>query len=285
MKTNFKASTLKSINVNDITLTYREVGDGREVPLVLLHHITAIVDDWDPYIVDELAKERKVIALNNAGVGSSGGTASDSIEAMAEIAIAFFDALGLKKVDLLGYSMGGFVAQIIASRRPELVRKMILADTGAAGGDGIDKIWDILQEAFAYAEKEAKHPKQKLFFKSSKESQQAGEEFLTRLQAPFSQADQPINNESIQAQVKAFITWGKSPDNYTKNIQTPSLIVTGDADEMIPVSNAFELSRKLKNSYLAVYPDGGHGAIFQYKELFTKQANDFLKQKQESAIL
>lgn len=133
MKANFKSSQLKSVTVQGEKIVYHEVGDDAGVPLILLHHITAIIDDWDPYLIDELAKERKVITFDNKGVGASSGSTPDSIGAMAEVAIDFIDKLGFTKVDLLGYSMGGFIAQIISSRRPELVRKLILADTGAAG--------------------------------------------------------------------------------------------------------------------------------------------------------
>ncbi|QNR84851.1 alpha/beta hydrolase [Pedobacter riviphilus] len=276
MKANFKSSQLKSVNVQGEKIFYREVGEATAVPIVLLHHITAVIDDWDPYIIDELAKERKVIAFDNKGVGASSGSTPDSIEAMADVAIDFIDKLGFTKVDLLGYSMGGFIAQIIISRRPELVRKLILADTGAAGGKGIDRIWDILQESFAYAEKEQKHPKQKLFFKSTSESQEAGTQFLKRLGDPFAESDQAISQEAIQAQVKAFITWGKSNDVYTKAISIPTLIVTGDQDEMIPLKNAYDLYTKINDSFLSVYPNSGHGSIFQYKELFVQQSNKFL---------
>jgi len=276
MKTNFKSSELKSVNVQGSNIVYREVGNAAGVPLVLLHHITAIMDDWDPYIIDELAQERKVIAFDNAGVGMSDGHPLDSIEAMADIALSFIEKLGLEKVDLLGYSMGGFIAQVMISRKPDLVRKLILVDTGPAGGQGIDKIWGILQEAFAYAEKEGKHPKQKLFFTHSQESQEAGMRFLGRLQEPFVQADKAISQEAIQSQVKAFIAWGKSNDIYTQGISIPTLVVSGDADEMIPVSNAFDLANRIKNAHLAVYPNGNHGAIFQYKELFVEQTTPFL---------
>lgn len=276
MKTNFKSSQLKSVTVQDEKIVYREVGNDAGVPLILLHHITAIIDDWDPYVIDELAKERKVITFDNKGVGASSGSTPDSIGAMAEVAIDFIDKLGFTKVDLLGYSMGGFIAQIISSRRPELVRKLILADTGAAGGEGIDKIWDIIQDAFAFAEKEQKHPKQKLFFKKTAESQEAGTQFLTRLSEPFTEPDQAISDEAMQAQVKAFITWGKSDDTYTQHILTPTLVVTGDLDEMIPLQNAYGLVTKIKNAFLSVYPDSGHGSIFQYKELFVQQTNKFL---------
>jgi pimeloyl-ACP methyl ester carboxylesterase len=276
MKTNFKSTELKSVNVHGENIAYREVGDATGVPLILLHHITAIIDDWDPYIIDELAKDRKVIAFDNAGVGASTGRVPDSIEAMADIAIGFIEQLGLTKVDLLGYSMGGFIAQVVATRRPALVRKLVLAGTGAAGGDGIDKIWDVLQEAFAYAEKEKKHPKQRLFFTGTNESQAAGIELLARLNEGFTNPDQRISQEATQTQVKAFITWGKSNDSFTQQIAAPTLIVAGDRDEMIPLRNAYDLATKIKNASLSVYPDAAHGSIFQYKELFVQQTSIFL---------
>jgi len=279
MSATMKSAELKSIAVRGTPIAYRELGATHGVPLVLLHHITAVIDDWDPDFVDALAKGRRVIAFDNAGVGASDGVVPGSIEEMADTAVAFIDALGLTKVDLLGYSMGGFVAQVVTARRPDLVRKMILASTGAAGGPGIDRIWDVLQEAFAFAEREKKHPKQRLFFKDSKASQGAAALFLARLQRPFTMPDRAIGDEAIQSQVKAFITWGKSPDRYTSAITIPTFIAAGDSDEMIPLANAVDLATKVRGSRLAVYPDASHGAIFQHKETFVEHVNDFLNHR------
>jgi len=279
MSSHFKTAELKFVRVRGARVAHREVGTGpsAEAPLVLLQHITGTIDDWDPYLVDELGAGRRVIAFDNAGVGASDGSAPDSIEAMADSALEFIDALGLKKVDLLGYSMGGFVAQVIAARRPETVRKVILASTGAAGGEGLEKIADVLQSAFAFAAKENKHPKQRLFFRESSDGQSAAAQFLARLREPFTQADQTAGDAAIQSQVRAFIAWGRSADVHTKAISSPTWVVAGDGDEMIPLSNAFDLTSRVRGAHLAVYPRASHGAIFQYKELFVRQANDFLK--------
>lgn len=276
MSSLFKSAELRSIKVDGTSIAYRKIGLSAGVPLVLLHHITATIDDWDPNIIDELSKARTAITFDSAGVGASGGKVPDSIEAMAQVALDFVGNLGLAQLDLLGYSMGGFVAQVMMARRPDLVRKAILVDTGPAGGEGIDRIWDVLQDAFAFAEREKRHPKQRLFFTNSSQSQKAGLAFLDRLSQPFAQPGRPVENVAIESQVKAFVAWGRSDDPYTAKISAPTLIVSGDRDEMIPLSNAVALAGRIPLAQLAVYPDASHGAIFQYTQLFVDQAKSFL---------
>ena len=210
MSTTFNTAATKTIDVNGTSFVYREIGDKTGVPIVFLHHLTAVLEDWDPAVVDGLAKSHPVIIFDNRGVGGSGGKTPDDVAQMAKDAIAFIDALGLAKVDLFGFSLGGFVAQVIAQERPNLVRRIILAGTAPAGGEGLSNMGAVLQEAFAKAGAENKHPKQFLFFRPSKDSQKAADAFLTRLNERKENRDKAVTNETIHAQVTA-ITKGASP--------------------------------------------------------------------------
>src|SRR5258707_3584001 len=178
MSMTFENAATKSVDVNGTNFVHREIGNKSGIPVVFLHHLTAVLEDWDPAIADGLAKSRPVIVFDNRGVGGSGGRTPDNVADMAKDAIAFIDALGLAKVDLFGFSLGGFIAQIIAQERPDLVRRVILAGTGPAGGEGIINVGAVLQDPIAKAGAENKQPKQLLVFRPSKNSQKAAEPFL-----------------------------------------------------------------------------------------------------------
>src|ERR1700674_1457853 len=171
----------KTVDVNGTSFVYRETGEKNGIPVVLLHHLTAVLDDWDPRTIDGLAQKHRVIAFNNRGGGGSKGTTPDTIHYMATDAVAFIRGLGLRKTDLLGFSLGGFIAQVIAQKHPDLVRRMILAGTSTAGGEGVSNVGAVLQNAVAKATAEKKHPKQSLFFTQSHDGQKAAAEFLQRL--------------------------------------------------------------------------------------------------------
>src|SRR6478752_9490863 len=158
MSMTFENAATQSVDVNGTNFVYREIGKKGGVPVVFLHHLTAIFDDWDPRVVDGLAAKHHVIVFDNRGVGGSGGSTPKTVEEMARDAVAFIGALGFSKVDLLGFSLGGFVAQVIAQQQPGLVRKIILAGTGPAGGEGIENVGPVLQEAFGMAGSTTKHP-------------------------------------------------------------------------------------------------------------------------------
>jgi len=274
---NFKNSELKSVDVDGNKIVYRDLGSTSDkTPLILLHHITAVIDEWDPYVVDELATSRRVIAFDSRGVGASEGVVPDTIEAMADVAASFIDKLGLKKVDLVGYSLGGFVAQVLIARRPELVRKVVLAATGPAGGENIANIQNVIKDAFAFAEREKIHPKQYLFFTPSKASQDAGRDFMRRLAEPFKSADQQNRQDAVPNQVVAFVKWGQAKDEYTNKLKLPTLVVNGDSDTMIPLKNSFDLKTRINGSHLSIYPNGNHGGIFENKEIFVTQVKLFL---------
>ena len=278
MPETFETAPTRSVDVNDTSFVCREIGDQAGTPVVFLHHLTAVLDDWDPKIVDAVASEHKVIIFDNRGVGASGGTTPDNVDDMATDAVAFLAALGLSKVDLFGFSMGGFIAQVIAQKHPQLVRRLILAGTSAQGGEGIRDMGAVLQQAVARAAAENKHPKQHLFFTASDAGQRAAAEFLQRLDARKQDRDTPATNETIVAHVTAITKWGMSPSPASlAGILQPTLVVNGDADVMAPSVNTIELAHKIPGAKLSIFPDAGHGAIFQYHHAFAEQALAFLQ--------
>lgn len=191
----------------------------------------------------------------------------------AQIVAAMRIAARTTKSDETRLALPAAADLFMMARRPDLVRKAILVDTGPADGEGIDGIWDVLQDAFAFAEREKRHPKRRLFFTNSSQSQKADLAFLDRLSQPFAQPGRPIENGAVESQV---IAWGRSNDQYTAKILATTLIVSGDRDDMIPLSKAIALAGQIPHAQLAVYPDARHGALFQYKELFVDQAKTFL---------
>jgi pimeloyl-ACP methyl ester carboxylesterase len=228
--------------------------------------------------VDGLAAKHHVIVFDNRGVGGSGGSTPKTVEEMARDAVAFIRALGFSKVDLLGFSLGGFVSQVIAQQQPGLVGKIILAGTGPAGGDGIVNVGAVLQDAFGKAGATNKHPKHFLFFTQTSNGQTAADDFLQRLKERTQDLDAPVSNETVQAQVAAIQAWGQGDAATLGSVQHPVLVVNGDDDVMVPSFNSFELARRLPKAQLSIFPDAGHGGIFQHHAAFVQQALAFLQQ-------
>jgi pimeloyl-ACP methyl ester carboxylesterase len=210
MATTFNDAATETVKVDGADFAYRVIGDAGGLPIVLLHHFTGVLDDWDPAVIDGLAQQRRVIIFDNRGVGRSTGKTPDSVEAMAKDAIAFIGALGLTQVDVVGFSLGGFIAQVIAQDRPDLVRRLILAGTGPAGGSRKSDFGAILRDAFQNAAAQKKHPKHFLFFSQTTTSQAAADSFLQRLQVRKDDRDPAASNDTTQAQSVAIVRWGKS---------------------------------------------------------------------------
>ncbi|HEY8118241.1 MAG TPA: alpha/beta hydrolase [Methylophilaceae bacterium] len=265
----------KYIEANGVKFSYRTLGPTSGIPLILFQHFTGTMDAWDPAVVNALAKTRPVIAFNNKGVGATNGVVADSIAEMTKDAYAFITALGHKKVDLLGFSMGGFVAQELAAQHPELVNKVILAGTTHQGGG--NNLMKVLGEAFSRAN--APDPRDYLFFSQSDAGKKAGSEFLPRVYARQKDRDPESGKEIADAHGKALIVWTSTPDpefKTLKAINQPVLVVTGSNDTMLPTEGSIELYKQLKNAQLVLYPDSGHGSIFQYHDSFVNTANFFL---------
>jgi pimeloyl-ACP methyl ester carboxylesterase len=277
MATSFNDAPTQTVQVDGDRFAYRVIGDGGGTPVVFLHHFTGVLDDWDPAVIDGLAQQRRVIIFDNRGVGRSQGKTPDSVEAMAKDGIAFIGALGLTQVDLVGFSLGGFVAQVIAQDRPDLVRRLILAGTGPAGRNPTANPAALAQDAFQKAAAQNKHPKHFLFFSQTSTSQAAADTFLQRLQARKNDRDPAASNETVQAQTLAIVRWGKGngTDKPLSAINLPVLIANGDNDIMVPTMNSVALFEALPNAELSIFPDAGHGGIFQYHREFTAQALRF----------
>jgi len=259
---------------------YRRFGSGKGLPLLCLQHFTGTLDNWDPAVTDPLASDREVILFENAGLGRSSGKVPETIGEMATHALSFLDGLGLNTCDVLGFSLGGMVAQQMALNRPSLFRRMILVGTAPRGGE------DIMHLEKPSLAKHLADPKlqgyailQKLFFAPTQSSQDAGAAFVERLMRR-QQDREPISGPAVaQAQMAAFRDWEKvSGKRFAdlKAIGQPVLVVNGIYDEMIPVSNSYWLSANLPNAVLLTYPDSGHGSLFQFHESFTRQAMAFL---------
>jgi len=260
---------------NGIRFAYRQLGRSTGTPLVLLQHFSGNIDAWDPAVVNALATDRPVIVFDNAGVGRSTGQTPDNIATMARDAVAFIDLLGLSEVDLLGFSLGGCVAQQIAAEYGRLVRKVILVGTAPKGGE--EHLLAVLQDAFSQTK--APDPRLPLFFTRSSAGQSAGLAFLKRVQARTNDRDTDNGSAVTDPQAKALITWCATPDPEhvtLRAITQPALVVSGSDDTMFPADNAYAMFRTLSNAQLVLYPDSSHGALFQHHDLFVSHVGIFL---------
>ncbi|KOG61691.1 MULTISPECIES: alpha/beta fold hydrolase [Streptomyces] len=275
----YKDAPTRSVSVRGVDFVCRQLGsEGDGVPLILLHHLTAVLDNWDPRVVDGLAARRQVIAFDNRGVGASGGSTPDTIEAMARDAVLFIRALGFEQVDLLGLSMGGFIAQVIAAEEPQLVRRVVLAGTGPAGGPGIDKVTALTLRDILKGFLTRKDPKQFLFFTDTEHGRREARAFLKRLKERTSDRDRAISLTSFRAQLKAIHRWGLQAPADLSRIHQPVLVANGESDRMVPSENTLDLAARLPRSELVpLYPDAGHGAIFQFHNEFVARALAFLE--------
>jgi pimeloyl-ACP methyl ester carboxylesterase len=273
----YEHAPTETIDVGGTSFAYRQLGPKGGVPVIFLTHLAAVLDNWDPRVVDGIAAEHRVITFDNRGVGASGGSTPRTIEEMAADAVAFIRALGLEQVDLFGFSMGGMIAQVIAQDEPRVVRKMILAGTGPAGGEGIDKVTRITYLDIARGQLTRRDPKEFLFFTRTPNGRGAAKEFLARLEERTNDRDKPISLGSLRAQLKAIHRWGKQKPADLSSIHQPVLVVNGESDRMVPSENTVDLDRRLPNSQLVLYPDAGHGGVFQFHEDFVKRALEFLR--------
>jgi pimeloyl-ACP methyl ester carboxylesterase len=226
--------------------------------------------------VDGIAAKHRVITFDNRGVGASSGSTPTTIGEMARDAVTFIGALGLDQVDLFGFSMGGMIAQVIAQAEPQLVRRMILAGTGPAGGEGIDKVTRISLLDTVRGLLTGQDPKQFLFFTRTPNGRRAGKQFLARLAERTSDRDKVISIRSFRAQLKAIHRWGQQQPADLGSIHQPVLAINGDRDKMVPSKNTVDLAQRLPNSQLVLYPDAGHGGVFQFHQDFVKRALEFL---------
>ena len=283
---NISAPTL-FLDVNSTRYAYRRFGHGPGLPLLFLQHFSGTLDNWDPAMTDPLAAGREVILFDYAGVGRSGGKVASTMSSMAQQVFAFLKGLGVTKCDVLGFSLGGMVAQQVAQDNPSIFRKMILVGTAPRGGEDImhlDKpslaryIGDPQFSGYALL--------QKLFFAPTESSQKAGADFVARLAQRKEDLEPASGDEVVKAQMMAFRDWEQfDGDRFAnlKGIRTPALVVNGIYDEMIPVRNSYWLGENLPNAVLLTYPDSGHGSLFQFHDSFTRHAAAFLNSGSQSA--
>jgi pimeloyl-ACP methyl ester carboxylesterase len=274
--TSYAQAPARTITANGVTYAYRELGPKGGIPVVFFVHLAATLDNWDPRIVDPIAAERHVITFDNRGVGASTGHVPDSIEAMADDAYTFIKALGFDKIDIFSFSLGGFIAQDLVVKHPELVRKLVLTGTGPRGGKDIDKVvgvtyWDILRATLTRQD-----PKEFLFFNRNAAGKPAARAFVQRLQERTVDRDADIKVRAFQTQLKAIQKFGRSAPADLSKLTQPALIANGDNDRMVPSVLSEDLHRRIRGSELVIYPDSGHGGIFQFHQKFAPIAVEFL---------
>jgi pimeloyl-ACP methyl ester carboxylesterase len=278
-KPDYSTTPNQYVSVDGVKLAYRTIGYQTDAPaLVLFQHFTGTMDDWDQALIEELAASRSVVVFENAGIGASEGQTPDSVATMAHYAEGFLDALKLSNIDALGFSLGGAVVQQVLSHRPELVRKAILVGTGPQGAEGFENLPNVIA---ANAKKSAETGvplKALLFFTSTPEGRLAGIDFLKRINNHTVDPEPVATQEAIQAQAKAYVTWGLSPTDHAQleAIKRPVFIVNGNEDQIAPTINSYVLYQHIPKAQLSLYPDSGHGSLFQHRRLFVSQANTFL---------
>jgi pimeloyl-ACP methyl ester carboxylesterase len=267
------------VEAADIRFAYRRFGKPAGLPLVFLQHFTGTLDNWDPAVLDALAADREVIIFDNAGVAGSTGETASTVAGIASTAARFIAALGLQKIDLLGFSMGGFVAQEITLQHPDLVHRLVLVGTGPQGGEGLatfsPEVWAMLTREYTPADEQLLD----VFFSPTVTSQAAGRRFLERIRARKTDRDVAINELVVPAQLAAIAEWGAPREDayeYLQAIKQPVLVVNGKNDLLFPTINSYLLQQHLPDARLILYPDAGHASLYQYPEEFVQHLTLFL---------
>ena len=270
----------RSVEIDGATLVYRRFGNRKPgaAPLVCLQHFRGNLDFWDPILVDRIAQDREVILLANRGVGASTGVVPDNVAEMARDVLRFVDALGLREIDLLGFSLGGYISQELALLRPRLVRRLVLAGTAPQGAPNIHR-WSDDVYAHACADEVTAETALNIFFSGSEESRAKGMAWLQRTQLRQSDRDEATDLATRDAQLAAITAWGipdRSKLDQLAAIIQPTFVAIGDHDTMMQTSNSQLLADRLPNAHLRIYPDANHGFLSQYPELFGDHVRAFL---------
>ncbi|GAA4710371.1 Pimeloyl-ACP methyl ester carboxylesterase [Promicromonospora umidemergens] len=274
--TSYALASARTVNAGGVTYAYRELGPKGGIPVVFFVHLGATLDNWDPRIVDAIAQTRHVITFDNRGVGASTGIVPDSVEAMADDAYTFIKALGFDTIDIFSFSLGGFIAQDFVVKHPELVRKLVLTGTGPRGGKDIDKVVAVTWYDVVRATLTRRDPKEFLFFHRTATGKPAARAFVNRLKERTIDRDQEISIKGFRTQLKAIQKYGRSAPSDLSRLTQPTLIANGDSDRMVPSVLSEDLHRRIEGSELIIYPDSGHGGIFQFHEKFAPVVAEFL---------
>lgn len=267
------------VEANGVRFAYRRFGKSSGVPLVFNMHFTGTMDHWDPLVTDGLAATREVILFNNAGISSTSGEVPTSVEEMAANAAVFIKALGLAKVDILGFSLGGFVAQQLTLANPALVRRLVLVGTGPRGGEGMATLTPEAQAVFGATYANPDEVWLGVFFTSTEKSQAAGRAFLKRFRLRHEGRDPEVSEKVAPAQIAAIGKWGAprwGSFDYLREMIHPTLVINGSHDVIIYSQNSVILQRNLPNAQLILYPDSNHGSQYQYPALFVADVTRFL---------
>lgn len=265
------------VEANGIKFAYRSYGKQGDIPVVYFNHLTANLDNCDPRIMDAIAANRHIISFDYRGVGATTGKQGTSIPDMAKDAIAFIHAQGYKQVDIVAFSMGGFITQELLLVEPTLARKIIFAGTGPRGGQGVSDVVgltykDIFKGLFTFRD-----PKFYLFFTQNKVGKEAARDFLKRLKERTENRDKKVKLSVLKNQLKAIKDWGHDTPADLSVFKHPVLVVNGDVDRMVPTPNSYDLAKRFPNAEpVIIYPNSGHGGIFQYHEKFLEKAIPFL---------
>jgi pimeloyl-ACP methyl ester carboxylesterase len=274
--TSYAQAPARTVTAGGVTYAYRELGPKGGIPVVFFVHLAATLDNWDPRIIDPIAKDRHVITFDNRGVGASTGSVPDSVEEMAADAYTFIKALGFETIDIFAFSLGGMVAQDLVVKHPELVRKLVLTGTGPRGGKDIHKVvgttyYDVLRATLTRQD-----PKEFLFFNRNATGKVAARAFVNRLTERTVDRDADISVKAFRTQLKAIAKYGRSVPSDLSRLTQPTLIANGDNDRMVPSVLSDDLHRRIQGSELVIYPDSGHGGIFQFHQKFAPIAVEFL---------
>jgi pimeloyl-ACP methyl ester carboxylesterase len=263
---------------NAIEYAYRDLGHS-EVPLVLLQHFRGNLDNWDPALVDALASDRRVITFDNTGVGATTGRTPNTIEAMARDAIDFIEAMELRRVDLLGFSIGSFVAQEIALIRPDLLRRIVLASSAPQGAAGMHG-WAPEVIAAVGAPEANQQGYLEVFFAPTDTSREAGRQAAGRIFGRTANRDEPTTWQTRRAQYDAVCTWGVPNHALLQRvagIELPVFVANGDSDPMILPRYSYLLAGLLPDARVTIYPDSAHGFLFQHHRRFAADVHAFLE--------
>ncbi|UII31164.1 alpha/beta hydrolase [Fulvivirga ulvae] len=274
----FQNVRTQTVNVGGTAFSYRILGENKPgLPIIFLNHLSATLDECDPRIIDGLASVHPIICFDNRGIGSTGGATPKTVAEMATDAIAFIKALGYQKVDLFGFSLGGFISQEILLREPQLVRKAILAGTGPAGGEHISKMTPVVIKDVIKSKFTLRNEKFYLFFNRNTNGRKAAKNYLARLKERKENRGEKLKMKHLTHQLDAIKAYGLQSPQDLSVIKQPVLIVNGENDKMVPIINSTSLKDRISGSEIIIYKDAGHGSIFQYHEEFVKSALKFLE--------